>query len=195
MFHTTPAASWPGIATHGLLPVAGLLDLFGVTGDERERLLTTRRPRAVRLHHPEHGIAWLRDQRPLNPAALGRMLDPGSGFGVADYLRRINGCAFLWADPARLRRLHALPRYADTEHVVLTVDTASLVAAHGDRVLVTRINSGAALFAQGRRGPDTFLPVGRVPSSWRPVEVAVPGGVRDLLAHLVDAPAVPERSG
>jgi hypothetical protein len=110
-----------------------------VTGDERERRLTTRRPRAVRLH--------------------------------------------------------ALPRYADTEHVVLTVDTASLLAAHGDRVLVTRINSGAALFAQGRRGPDTFLPVGRVPSSWRPVEVAVPGGVRDLLAHLVDAPAVPERSG
>ncbi|MFG1633414.1 DUF7002 family protein [Pseudonocardia alni] len=134
MFHTTPAASWPGIATHGLLPVAGLLDLFGVTGDERERLLTTRRPRAVRLHHPEHGV-------------------------------------------------------------VLTVDTASLLAAHGDRVLVTRINSGAALFARGRRGPDTFLPVDRVPSSWRPVEVAVPGGVRDLLAHLVDAPAVPERSG
>ncbi|MEJ8278855.1 DUF7002 family protein [Pseudonocardia spirodelae] len=182
LFHTTPAASWPGIAAHGLLPVSGLLDRYGVTGAERERLLTERRPRAVRLQHPEHGTAWLRDQRPLNPAALERMLE---GCTVAEYLRRINGCAFLWADPDRLARLHALPRYASEEHVVIAVDTASLLAAHGDRVLVSRINSGAALFARGRRGPDTLLPLDRVPSSWRPVEVAVPGGVPDLAAHLV----------
>lgn len=184
LFHTTPAQAWPGVRAHGLLPVERLLELFEV--DDAERLLTHRRPAAHRLTHPVHGDAWLRDQRPMNEAHLARMLE-GTSMTVAQYLRRINGLVFFWADPGRLERLRDLPRYADQAQLVLTVDTASLLAAHGDRVVLTRINSGAALFPSGRRGPDTFRTIADFPSRARPVELAVVGGVPDLARHLLRA--------
>ncbi|MBC8093390.1 MAG: hypothetical protein H7Y15_15915 [Pseudonocardia sp.] len=106
---------------------------------------------------------------------------------VAEYLARINAMVFLWADADRLEQLRRLPRYASTAHVVLTVDTASLVAVHHDRIVLTRINSGAALFPSGRRGPGTFRGVGEFPAGDRPVELAVVGGVPDLARHLVQA--------
>lgn len=184
LFHTAPAQAWPGIRAHGLLPADRLLELYEVDG--AEPLLSRRRPVAHRLAHPVHGEAWLRDQRPMNEAHLGRMLE-GTSMTVAEYLRRINSLVFFWADPARLERLRDLPRYADQAQLVLTVDTASLLAVHGDRVVLTRINSGAALFPSGRRGPDTFRAIADFPSRVRPVELAVVGGVPDLARHLLRA--------
>lgn len=180
LFHTTSAQAWPGIRAHGLLPADKLVRLF----EADEELLTRRRPVALRLTHPEHGVARLRDQRPMNEKHLARMLD-GTAMTTADYLRRINAMAFLWADPARLDQLRTLPRYADETHLVLTVDTASLLAAHLGDVVLTRINSGAALFPSGRRGPDTFRSVADFPDRDRVVELAVSGGVPDLDRHLL----------
>lgn len=183
LFHTTSARAWPSIRAHGLLPAERLLELFEIErGDD---LLAHRRPVAHHLTHPDHGEAWLRDQRPLNEAHLARMLD--GAMTVAEYLRRINGLVFFWADPARLERLRRLPRYADEAQLVLTVDTASLLSAHADRVVLTTINSGAALFPSGRRGADTFRPIDDFPDRARPVELAVTGGVPDLARHLLRA--------
>ena len=106
---------------------------------------------------------------------------------VAEYLRRINGLVFFWTAPERLEQLRRLPRYAAEAQLVLTVDTASLLAAHADRAVLTRINSGAALFPSGRRGPDTFRRIVDFPDRGRPVELAVAGGVPDLARHLLRA--------
>ncbi|MFB9382504.1 DUF7002 family protein [Pseudonocardia petroleophila] len=180
VFHTAPAQAWPGIRRRGLLPVAALT--AHLDADERERLLTRRRPTDVRFVDPEHGAVWLRDQRPMNETHLARMLDDMT---VAGYLARINAMVFLWADRDRLDRLRRLPRYAASAHVVLTLDTASLVAAHRDRIALTRINSGAALFPSGRRGTATFRGIDGFPARDRPVELAVTGGIPDLGRHLV----------
>lgn len=118
----------------------------------------------------------------MNETHLARMLDDMT---VAGYLARINAMVFLWADPGRLEQLRRLPRYAGTPHVVLTLDTASLVEAHGDRIALTRINSGAALFPTGRRGTATFRAIEEFPARDRPVELAVTGGIPDLGRHLV----------
>lgn len=185
LFHTTAAETWPGVAARGLLPADRLLEIFEVDAAEREQLLTRRRPTARRLTHPEHGVAWIRDQRPLTEVHLARMLE-GSGMSVADYLRRLNGLAFFWADPARLEALRTIPRYARDPQVLLRVDTRSLLTAHAERVVVTRINSGSAIFPSGRRGPDTFRALADFPVTDAPVEVAVAGGVPDLADHLVE---------
>jgi hypothetical protein len=78
---------------------------------------------------------------------------------------------------------------------VLTVRTASLVAAHRDRILLSPINSGSTLFDSRRRGHDTFLPIKDYPfdiwkktrSSSKKVvaEVVVSGGVPDIGDHVL----------
>jgi len=65
------AGSWPSIRRHGLLSTSALLDLFEVTGVERVRLESQRRPETVKIEHPEHGEALIRDQKPLRKVLYG----------------------------------------------------------------------------------------------------------------------------
>jgi hypothetical protein len=70
LYHMAEAGSWPSIECHGLLSTSSLLDLFDVQGEDRESIEAMRRPESVRITHPEHGEAWIRDNKPMNETVL-----------------------------------------------------------------------------------------------------------------------------
>jgi hypothetical protein len=129
-----------------------LLDLAGVLGEERAGLEREHRPERVAL---AEGIT-VRDQKPMPPALLERCL---IGITPAEWYALLNAKVFFWCDDGRLGRL-ALP-YKNVPLVVLVVDTASLLARHGERAAVTPFNTGNAKPFKGGpaapRGRATFV--------------------------------------
>lgn len=181
LFHVTSARGWDGVRRRGLLSVERLVELYELDEDDAASFLSRRRATDRRLDHPEHGVAWIRDQRPLSVSVLARMLDDMT---VTQYLHRLNSLVFLWADHERLERLWSTARYASTAQVVLELDTASILEAHRDDVVLTRINTGATRGPSGRRGTHTFPSVADFPAGRRVAEFAVAGGLTDLERHL-----------
>lgn len=152
--HMADAGMWPSIAAHGLLSTTALLDLFEVDGAGRDAIESQRRAEIVRLRHPVHGSAVVRDNKPLIESRLAAILD---GCTLGEFYRLLNRRVFLWATPQHLERLLVARAYRDRSHTVITIDTQKLVERHGDAVTLSRINSGATLFGSPpRRGPATF---------------------------------------
>jgi hypothetical protein len=77
---------------------------------------------------------------------------------------------------------------------VLTLDTASLVAAHRERIELSPINSGSTIMNPQPRGHKTFLPIESYSFDyWRTrrplvdavVELIVLDGVPDVAKHVI----------
>jgi len=191
LYHMAEDGSWPSIQARGLHSTASLVELFEIPEPRRTQLLTQHRPNPVPLAHPVHGHAVLRDQQPLQPAKLAELL---TDMTVGQWIRLLNSRVFFWLHPDRLATLANAAAYRSRPHLVLTVDTASLVSAHADRVRLCHLNSGATAHLIGRRGSATFKPIAdyRHPRSRvRPprhiAELAVLGSVPDILVHTVTA--------
>jgi hypothetical protein len=102
---------------------------------------------------------------------------------------------FFWLDPRRLEQLLTARGSRGRPHDVLTVDTASLVRRHRERVRLPPINSGAALYPGALpRGLFTFSTIEDYPYAERRrhhprhaaiAELAVVGGVPDTADHVV----------
>jgi hypothetical protein len=193
LYHMAKDGSWPSLQAHGLLSTAGLIDLFQVPQPRctqlLTQLLTQHRPRSVLLVHPIHGHAVVRVQKPLQPTKLAQLL---SDMTVGQWIGLLNSHVFFWLHPDRLARFLNAGAYRSRPHLVLTIDTRSLVRAHADRVRLCHLNSGATAYMIGRRGSTTFKPIAdsRHPRSrQRPpkyvVELAVLGGVPDIAVHTV----------
>jgi len=144
------AGSWPSIQKYGLLSTSALLDLFEVTGSDREALESHQRKKMAPINHPEAGEAIIRDQHVLHERAIGKFLD---GIKISEYYKLLNSKTFFWARDWRLQNF--LNAYQGTPHEVITVDTRELVRRHEPEITLSRINSGA-FFGSGRRGPETF---------------------------------------
>jgi hypothetical protein len=193
VYHLAEEANWPSIQASGLLPASHLLELAGVTGDERRRLEREQRPRHTTLP----GGVRTRDQRPM-PADVLRAclvrLTPAEWYGL------VNARVFFWLDPARLNRQRAA--CAERPQVVLMLDAFSLVEAYRELASVTPINTGNARRKPARRGAATFIPyVTWLDSAWAseaaalgqaerspshaPVELTIAGPVPDALRHVV----------
>lgn len=190
VYHMVDVRNIDRVRAMGLLSTAALLDRFGLTGGDRDRVESEHRPATVRIPfdgpHPTLGYAHVRDQRPLEPAALARCLT--DGLTPAQWYRTLNGRVYFWPDPGRLGRM--LKVYAATaEQVVLEIDTAALLARHGDRVELSHINSGfaSARYPPAARGPRTFVPLADyVWSTGNAVaEVTVPYAVPDVMDVVV----------
>ena len=102
LYHMAEEGSWPSIKMHGLLSTTALLDLFEVQPEERYPLETRRRPESVPIHHPVHGTAWIRDNKPINETVLRRTLE---GMTEEQFYRTLNGRVFFWVSTDRLDRL------------------------------------------------------------------------------------------
>jgi hypothetical protein len=191
VYHVSEAGSWPSIQRHGLLSVGALLDLFEVTGPEREELMTARRANSVTLSHPQHGRAVVRDQKPVSEAKLADCL---LDMTPAEWLRLLNSRVFFWLDPQRLDELLAAKKYRERSHEVLTFDTASLLSAHGHHASLSPINSGSTLYKPAARGTITFRSIALYDILERraPVELTIESGVADARDHVV---RVEERRG
>ena len=192
LFHMAEAGSWPAIRQHGLLSTTALLDLYEIHGDERDQLESARRPESVPIHHPRHGTAWIRDNKPINETVLRRTL---VGMTELEFYRLLNGRVFLWLTEIRLRRLRGAPPYRGRTHDVLVVDTGRLLAAYATTVELSAMNSGAVHPAANYpRGAGTFSRISEYPWAERRktapaepiVEVTVPYAIPDIADHIVE---------
>jgi hypothetical protein len=164
------AANWSSIQRDGLYSASTLLDIAGVKGQDRERL-----EREQRLVHTElpNGV-YIRDQRPMPPAALATCL---IGISPSEWYALINSRVFFWLDPERLNRQRNAcePR----PQIVLTLDATKLIAAFADYIALTPINTGNARRRPAQRGAATFVPYKLwLASKWASEAVALGTKVR-----------------
>ena len=178
LFHMAESGSWESIRERGLLSTSALLDLFDVEGEERLAIESARRPEIVQLKHPEHGVALVRDNKPMQEKSLEKCL---RGMTPREWYEHLNRRVFFWLEWERLLKLLGARAYRDRPHLVLEVDTAKLLERHVDRVTLSPINSGAT-FAMNPapRGPDTFRRIADHPEERPVVELAVDHAVPDV---------------
>jgi hypothetical protein len=148
--------SWPSIARPGLLSTAALIERWEIESPGiRESLLQQRRPEQVAIEHPEHGLAIVRDHKPIREAALAEAL---VGMSPEQWFCVLNERVFFFLQRLRLESL--LGAYSKAPQIVITVDTASLVSAHEERIELCRINSGYAQpHNKVARNRQSFLPI------------------------------------
>lgn len=192
LFHMAEADSWESIREHGLRSTSALLDLFEIEGEERRVIERVRRPQSVEIRHPDHGVAVIRDQKPLSVARLeGGVL---TDMTVEEWCLTLNNRVFFWVTEERLLRLLGGKMYRGQEHDVLVVDTASLLAAHGEEITLAPYNTGATVQTAPERGSDTFRRIAEYDfEHWRRrrsrreavVELAVDYAVIDIEEYVV----------
>lgn len=192
LFHMASAGSWETIRKFGLRSTLDLVSTSHLVAEEKQRILTQRRPMSVQIEHPEMGTVTIRDQLPLRvPFLEPKLTDMTS----TQWIETLNDRVFFWLHPLKLQGLLGARMYRDREQDVITVDTASLLDSVGENVRLSGINSGAALYPNAApRGSMTFQTIeaydyrsmrrrrGAVNAI---VEVAVLGGVPDLARHVV----------
>src|SRR3989337_250524 len=93
LYHMADKNAWPSIQRHGLLSTTALLDLFGVNGVQRTALESKHRPECVNIHHPKHGAAVIRDQKPMSDKGLARCLN---GITPKEWYEILNRRTFFW---------------------------------------------------------------------------------------------------
>jgi hypothetical protein len=154
LYHMATAGALPQIEKYGLLSTQATLDLFKITGEKRENLLDKRRPQPQIIEDPKIGKFVLRDQIPLRDTTLAICL---RGMSIPEWYRLLNERVFMWATKKRVETLLAARAYRRESHLILTIDTPSLVEAYEKKLRLSPINSGATLFTAPARGPQTFL--------------------------------------
>lgn len=180
LFHVSEAGAWPVIRRLGLLSATALLDRFEVTAESRRQVEAAPRRDAVRLWHPAHGEAWIRDNKPLRPEILATCLE---GISETEWMRLLNTRVFFWVDHDRATTLIHARAHRQRAHDVLVIDTRSVLVRHRDRVELAAINTGAALFPGAPpRGRATFAPLSRYKPAQRVVELTVRNSVPDIEA-------------
>ncbi len=192
LYHMAWEGTWPRIRDHGLLTTRQLVDMCESEPELRDAVLTRRRPSTITLNHPTYGRVPIRDQAPLREQFL---LPKLTDMDLREWLDVLNNRVFFWLHPNKLSVLLGAQRYRQHAHDVLVVDTASLLAAHGDRVRLSAVNSGATLYPNApRRGSRTFLRVQDYPWAERRrrhtlvtaiTELAVINGVPNVAEHVV----------
>jgi hypothetical protein len=178
LYHMAEDGSWESIRRHGLLSTSALLDRFEIEDEQRFAIESACRPEIVCVEHPEHGTALVRDNKPMQEKALERCL---LEMTPREWYEHLNRRVFFWVERKRLLKLLGARAYRDRPHLVLEVETAGLLKRHGERVLLSPINSGAT-FALGPapRGPETFRRIAEHPDGKPIVEFSVDYSVPDI---------------
>lgn len=154
LYHMAEYGSWESIQQRGLLSTTALLNEFAIEGTERDQIESGIRRTSVEIANRNGEIFVIRDQRPMSESKLQGCLQ--DGLRPVDWYRMLNQRVFFWLTEERLARL--MSAYGDTQHLVLEVDTAELLARHGDRVTLTPMNTGCTSPMAFPRGMSSFLP-------------------------------------
>ncbi|RZS86899.1 hypothetical protein EV189_2317 [Motilibacter rhizosphaerae] len=188
LWHVAFTESWPSIQEHGLLSAAAIVKRWQVPADQADQLLAQRRPEIVRLEHPVHGVAVLRDQAPIQESRL--QSDLRDGMTVEDWFRLLNSFVFLYPTEEGARQL--AEKYSEQADVtLLRLRTSSLLNEYRSTLRLTSINTGATRFSVPR-GRATFSSVNGFRKD-RVAEVAVQEQVYDLDAHLLSVEHLPQQ--
>ena len=164
LFHMAESGTWERIQEHGLLSTTALLDLYEVREPKRSRLESAWRRQSESI---APGVV-IRDQKPMSPRSLERVLEDMT---PEQWYRLLNRKTFFWATLERLKRMLNAGSYKDDPHDVLTVDARKLVERHKDHISLSRINSGAT-FGYAERGSGTFKSIEAYPTIRRKTDVA-----------------------
>ncbi len=195
LYHMATAAALPSIRRHGLLSTSALLDLYGIKGEERERIESQRRAVAVTIAHPEFGPVVINDQHPMTDETLRPAL---IDMTPSEWYAHLNNRVFFWVNEARLSRL--LNTYTQNERIVLVLDSAAVLARYAAQTMLSPINSGFSLRYAQRRGRDTFQTLADYPfEDWvrkrgkadAVAECTVLGGVTNVEEALLEARDIP----
>lgn len=187
----TAAGSWATIERYGLRSVTALLDLLYVDPARRPAIELQQRARTVLLSDPELGEFEIRDQKPLNIAKLESCL---TDMTVTQWLAQLNRKVFFWPTAQRVQHLLGAQMYRHQEHLVLVIETRSLVSIHEPGITLAAINTRAVLYNPSARGSDTLRPIADYPYDvWRKkrgakkaiAEVAVDYALPDVINHVV----------
>ena len=191
LYHMAHIDSWPSIKEHGLLSTSALLDLLDVDSELRIQLIRKHRPDSVTLDHDTYGSVVIRDQKPMSDAGLLKSLQ--DGITPTQWYERLNQNVFFWPTQDRLHRMLRARAYKNDRHLVIVVDTASLLARHFDNVLLSRMNSGCTVPVPHERGENTFLPPAQFPFEERKksrgegfAELVIRYAVPDLREHVIE---------
>jgi hypothetical protein len=178
LYHMAENGTWESIRKHGLLSTSALLDRFEIEDEQRFAIESTRRPEIVRMEHPEHGVALVRDNKPMQEKALKRCL---LEMTPREWYEHLNRRVFFWVERKRLLKLLGARAYRDRPHLVLEVETAGLLERHAEGVSLSPINSGATFaLSPVLRGPNTFRRVADHPDGKPIVELSVDYSVLDI---------------
>jgi len=182
VYHVALARNWRLIARNGLRCTTALLNAADPNqASRRASLETSRRASMAELPLADGTKAYLRDNLPIQDKQLRRLLDPGTS--LQDWYRLLSARLFFWLElPAAMEFAAAYP---DHEQVLLTLDTARLLAACGPRVALTRVNCGVAR-GGGSRGPSTFVRLEDAAPKTKYVELTVEGEVLDAAGLCVE---------
>jgi hypothetical protein len=153
LYHMAQAGSWPSIQRIGLRSTTALLNLFEVGGDERFAIESRHRPESVPITHPKYGTAIIRDQKPMSESALIKCLRNTS---PRSWYELLNQRVFFWVTEERVNTLLGARAYKKDEHVVLTLDTSSLIRKYADQITLSPINSGSTVYDPKPRGVELF---------------------------------------
>jgi hypothetical protein len=191
LYHMAEYNSWESIRTHGLLSTTALLDLFEITGPEREGIESCRRPYSVTIKHKKYGTATIRDQKPLSESKLKACL---TGCVPEAWYKILNGKVFFWPTEERILNLLQARAYRSQKHTILIVDSKSLVCDHLCNVYLAPINTGAIVYKPTPRGPNTFVPFCNWPNAVKRgsgklrnavVEVAINYGIPNIENYVI----------
>ena len=190
LYHMAEAGTWPDIKSKGLLSTSAVLDRYKIQGAGRAALEEMHRPEKVSVGSPGDRII-LRDQKPMEPARLAKALQ--DGLTPSRWYKLLNCKVFLWAREERLFGLLNARQYRALEHDVLTIDTASLMAAHGRAAWLCPMNSGNTFPMPHPRGKSTFLRIADYPMKARGtspvrevVEVVIDYSIPDIAKHVIE---------
>jgi len=166
LYHMAEQQSWPAIQKHGLLSTTALLDLYGITGAERQSIEAQRRPMSVVVEGQGLSRAVVRDQFPMDDRGLFRCLQ--DGLSPQDWYRLLNAKVFFWLTRERLLRLLNAGTYRNKEHDVLELDAGQLVATHKETICFCPMNSGCTKPFPHARGSTTFRRIADYPyAQWK----------------------------
>jgi hypothetical protein len=194
LFHMAEDGSLPSIQAKGLLSTSAILDLYKINGAVRAAIESACRPESVTIKKASLPDAVIRDQKPMTDSALRTCLK--DQLTPKEWYEMLNRKTFFWLHKERLWKLLNAKAYRDQPQTILTIDTASLVAAHRHRILLSPINSGSTIMNPQPRGKDTFMSIEAYPYAERRktrsvanalVELIVMDGVHDINDHLIAA--------
>lgn len=155
LYHMAHHQALPSIQRHGLLSTSALLDLFEVVGARRNGIETRMRRECIEIRHPQHGLAVIRDQKPImNDRRLEQSL--GGTATAAEFHLLLNSKVFFWVNPDRLAGLRAAVAYRGEPQLVLTLDTRRLAEVYGGQMMLCAMNSGACKPMAHPRSPAIF---------------------------------------
>ena len=186
LFHLTAGDAWPSIAERGLRSATWLVRAHDVDEERAGALLAVPREQGEVIGDPSDplGHATLRDQKPLTLSKLERLVE---GITPEGYIRLINDRVYFYMKAADVERVRA-QREDGGPQLLLTFDSRRLLADYSGSVRVAKINTGATIGMQGRRGPRTWLAIDKFPGRATEVkEFTVLDGISDVLPYLVSA--------